>query len=463
MKISFHGAAQDVTGSCHLVEAAGRRILVDCGLFQGSQSLRDDNKVPFGFNERDIDCVLLTHAHLDHCGRLPLLVKRGFRREIIATQATAELARLVLLDSANLQEEDAKAHNRRDEKAHRHAPEVESLYTIIDATDCLARFGRYATYGNTMEVCPGVRATFYNAGHILGSSSILLDIQENNQVRSILFSGDIGSGTHQVLRGPDVPSAADVVVMETTYGGRPHRPFEDSLTEFYDAVGAALGRGGNVVIPTFALERAQELLFFLRQGVEQNRLPPSLQIYLDSPMAISATQIFERHRDDFAPAVQELFQKGQDPFNLPGLHFTRDKADSIAINQVKGGAIIMAGSGMATGGRIRHHLAHNLPRAEASIIFVGYAAVGTPARRVIDGAKEVNFFGEEIPVRAQIHTINGFSAHADQNELLAWQNRIANKRLVALVHGEQDAMKAFAEKLTGKVVMPKRNEKITLS
>ncbi len=462
MKISFHGAAQDVTGSCHLVEAAGRRILVDCGLFQGSRTLEEDNKVPFGFNERDLDCALLTHAHLDHCGRLPLLVKRGFRGEIIATQATAELARVVLLDSANLQEEDARAHNRSSQKAPSPEPKTEPLYTIIDASDCLARFGRYATYGNTIEVCPGVRATFYNAGHILGSSSILLELHENDQIRSVLFSGDIGSGTHQLLRAPEVPSSADVVVMETTYGDRLHRSFEDSLAEFYDAVGAALARGGNVVIPTFALERAQELLFFLRQGVEQSRLPPSLPVYLDSPMAISATQIFERHPDDFTPAVQKLFQQGQDPFSLPGLHFTRDRADSIAINQVKSGAIIMAGSGMATGGRIQHHLAHNLPRAESSIIFVGYAAVGTPARRIIDGAKEVRLFDEQIPVRAKIHTINGFSAHADQKELLAWQSRIANKRLIVLVHGEPGTMQTFAGKLTGKVVMPKRGEEIIL-
>jgi metallo-beta-lactamase family protein len=462
MKISFHGAAQDVTGSCHLVEAAGRRILIDCGLFQGSQSLRDDNKVPFGFDEREIDSVLLTHAHLDHSGRLPLLVKRGYPGEIIATEPTAELARLVLLDSAHLQEEDALAHNRRDQKAGRHAPEVQPLYTMIDTTDCLARFRRFATYGDAIEVCPGVRATFFNAGHILGSSSILVEVQENNQTRTILFSGDIGSGTHQILRAPEVPAFADMVVMETTYGDRQHRPFAESLTEFYDAVGSALGRGGNVVIPAFALERAQELLFFLRQGVEQNRLPPSFQVYLDSPMAISATQIFGRHAEDFTPAVQALFRQGQDPFALPGLHFARDKADSIAINDVKGGAIIMAGSGMATGGRIRHHLAHNLPRENASIIFVGYASTGTPARRIIDGAKSVSFFGEEIPVRAKIYTINGFSAHADQGELLAWQNRIAGKRLIALVHGEQNAMQAFAGKLTGKVVMPKRNEAITL-
>jgi metallo-beta-lactamase family protein len=462
MKISFHGAAQDVTGSCHLVQAAGKQILVDCGLFQGSRELEEDNNVPFGFNERDIDFVLLTHAHLDHCGRLPLLVKRGFQGEIIATGATGELARLVMLDSANLQEEEVRAQNLRNSKSHGGAPHADPLYTIIDTTDCLARFGRAASYGTTVEICPGIRATFYNAGHILGSSSILIEAAENGQTRRVVFSGDIGSGTHQLLRAPETPLSADVVVMETTYGDRLHRSFEDSLTEFYDAVGATLARGGNVVIPTFALERAQELLFFLRQGREQNRLPASFPVYLDSPMAISATQIFERHPDDFTPAVQQLFAKGQDPFSLPGLHFTRDKSESIAINQVKGGAVIMAGSGMATGGRIKHHLAHNLPGANNSIIFVGYAAVGTPARRVIDGAREVHFFGQEIAVRAKIYTINGFSAHADQKELLAWQAGIAGKRMIALVHGEQGAMQAFADKLTGKVIMPKRNEEITV-
>jgi metallo-beta-lactamase family protein len=233
------------------------------------------------------------------------------------------------------------------------------------------------------------------------------------------------------------------------------------LTEFYGAVGEALGRGGNVVIPTFALERAQEIMFVLREGVEQDRLPPDFEVYLDSPMAISATQIFERHSDDFTPAVKKLFDQGRDPFSLPNLHFTRDKADSIAINRARQGAIIMAGSGMATGGRIQHHLAHNLPREESSIIFVGYAAVGTPARRIIDGAKEVYLLGEQVPIKAKIHTINGFSAHADQGELLAWQDRIANKRMIALVHGEQAAMQAFAGKLAGKVVMPKRNEAIS--
>ena len=461
MKLSFHGAAQDVTGSCHLLETEGRRVLVDCGLFQGSRELEEDNAVPFGFDARAIDFVFLTHAHLDHCGRLPLLVKRGFRGEIIATQATFELARLVMLDAANLQAEEARPRDHREGKQH-HVALPPPLYTVIDAMDCMARFGRAASYGQTMEVCPGIRATFYNAGHILGSASVLVEANENGGVQSALFSGDIGSATHGLLRPPEVPQSAEAVVMETTYGDRLHRSFEDSLNEFYDAVSATLARGGNVVIPTFALERAQELLFFLRQGLEQNRLPPSMQVYLDSPMAISATQIFERHRDDFSPPVRELFQQGRDPFSLPGLHFTREKADSIAINQVKGGAVIMAGSGMCTGGRIRHHLAHNVSRAEASILFVGYAAVGTPARDIIDGAKEVRILGETLPVRAQIHTVNGFSAHADQRELLAWQDRIAGKKLIALVHGERGSMQAFAKKLTCKALMPKLNDEIDI-
>ncbi len=460
MKISFHGAAQDVTGSCHLVEAQGRRILVDCGLFQGSRELDEDNAIPFGFDARAIGFVLLTHAHLDHCGRLPLLVKRGFQGEIIATQATAELALLVMMDAAKLHAEPAKPRGHHDGKAHPAPPPP--LYTIIDATDCMARFGRAATYKQAIQVCPGVRATFYNAGHILGSASVLIEVEEKGGVRSAFFSGDIGSATPRLLPPPEVPASADAVVMETTYGDRLHRSFDESLKEFHQVVNSTLSRGGNVVIPTFALERAQEILFFLRQGMAENKLPPSFPVYLDSPMAISATQIFERHRDDFAPAVKSLLEQGIDPFALPELHFTREKADSIAINQVKGGAIIMAGSGMCTGGRIRHHLIHNISRPEASILFVGYAAVGTPARRIIDGAKEVAILGERLPVKAEIHTINGFSAHADQNELLAWQARIANKRLVALVHGEQGAMVSFAEKLTGKVVMPRLNDEINI-
>lgn len=462
MKVSFHGAAQDVTGSCHLVETDNHRILVDCGLFQGSAELHDDNAVPFGFDASAIEVVLLTHAHLDHCGRLPLLVKRGFKGEIIATQATAELAELVLMDSAKLQEEDAQwrqTHAGREGAP----PPGPPLYRTDDVTATMSRFKRAASYGETIEVLPGVRATYYNAGHILGSASILVEANETAGRHSMLFSGDIGSPSHPLLRPPQTPPSAQMVVMETTYGDRLHSPFSESLKQLYAAINTALQRGGNVVIPAFALERAQELLFFLRQGVAENQLPPSIQVYLDSPMAISATQIFERHRDDFSPLVTTLFDQGVDPFAPPGLHFTRDASASAAINQIKSGAIIMAGSGMATGGRIRHHLIHNLPRKESSIVFVGYAADGTLGRRLMDGAKQVHILGKQVPVHASIQTISGFSAHADQAELLAWQGRIAGTEKIALVHGELSSMQAFAAKLGGKAVIPKRNGEIILN
>jgi metallo-beta-lactamase family protein len=288
----------------------------------------------------------------------------------------------------------------------------------------------------------------------LGSASILVSCQENGSDRSILFSGDLGNAGRPLLRPPAPPKAADFVVMESTYGDRLHRPFAESIEEFYTAVSAAFARGGNVIIPTFALERAQEILFFLKRGIEQNRLAPTAQVYLDSPMAISATEIFEHHPECFEPDVAALFGHGQDPFALPGLHMTRGAMDSIAINHVTGGAIIMAGAGMATGGRIRHHLRHNLWREQSSVIFVGYAAAGTLARQIIDGAKRVNLFGDDIPVRAQIHTINGFSAHADQRELIDWRQSIAGVGTTFIVHGEPDAMKALAAKLPGKIEMP---------
>ncbi len=462
MRLSFHGAAQSVTGSCFLLEAAGHRILIDCGLFQGSRELHEDNAAPFGFDPASVDCLLLTHAHLDHCGRVPLLVKRGFRGEIIATRATFELARLVLLDAGHLQEEEARRRVRIAERRGREGSEA-PLYTIVDVLDATAQFGRAAPYRQPVAVRTGVTATFFDAGHILGSASVLIEVQEGSSRRSILFSGDIGNGGRLLLQSPQTPAMADTVVMETTYGNRLHRHFSASLSELYDAINSTLARGGNVLVPSFALERAQEILFFLRQGIKQNRIPPSLPVFLDSPMAISATEIFERHRDLFAAPVVEMFKSGKDPFKIPGLRLTRETADSVAINRITGGAVIMAGAGMCTGGRIRHHLRHNLWRAEASVVFVGYAAVGTLARRIVDGAREVQLFGEEIPVRAQIHTINGFSAHADQNELLAWQEKIASKRAIFLVHGEMPAMQAFADRITApQVSMPQLGEHVAL-
>ena len=456
MRLSFHGADRDVTGSCHLVECAGRRVLIDCGLFQGSQELNEDNAAPFGFAADSIDFALLTHAHLDHCGRLPLLAQRGFRGEIITTAATRELAQLVMLDAAHIQEEDARTRARHGEA------NANALYTTADVTSCLNRFGRAASYGQAIDLAPGLRATFIDAGHILGSASIFLELEETGQRRSIVFSGDIGNPGHPLLRGPATPPRADAVVMETTYGDRVHKSLSASVEELYSAIVETLNRHGNVVIPTFALERAQELLYFLRAGVDQSRLPNSIQVYLDSPMAVSATEIFVRHPECYDEKTAAMFKNGNDPFKLPGLHFIRDTAGSVAINSIREGAIILAGSGMATGGRIRHHLKHNLWRPECSVVFVGYAADGTPARRIIDGAKRVRILDDDIPVRARIHTINGFSAHADQAALLAWHKATQAERTF-LVHGEQGSMQQFASLLAGtRVEMPKLNEAFDL-
>ncbi len=459
--LSFHGADRDVTGSCHLVECAGKRILIDCGLHQGSRTLEEENAEPFRFDPATIDVLLLTHAHLDHCGRIPLLAKRGFHGEIVTTAASRELARLVMLDSAHLMEQEAERNARH---ASRHGkPATEGpLYTVLDALDAVDRFGRVAAYNQPLELAAGVRATFLDAGHILGSASILLELDENGRHRRVLFSGDLGSSSRPVVRDPAVPPAVDAVVMETTYGDRRHKALGPSVDEMYDAITETGRKGGNVVIPTFALERAQEILYYLREGIAQGRVAAGLQVFLDSPMAISATEIFRRHPECFDAETMELFTNGRDPFQLPGLHLTRETAESKALNEVKHGAVIMAGSGMCTGGRVRHHLRHNLWREASSVVFVGYAAVGTLARQIIDGAKHVKLFGEEIAVRARIHTIGGFSAHADQDGLLAWQRHTHATRTF-LVHGEEDAMRAFGAKLSGtKVEMPRGGETVEL-
>lgn len=462
LKISFHGADRSVTGSCHLVECAGKRILIDCGLYQGSRELNQENAAPFVFDAASIDYVLLTHAHLDHCGRLPLLAKRRFRGEIITTSASRELAQLVMLDAAHLLEEDARHRARRSGQGGANGDTTSPLYSTLDALNCLDNFGRTATYSEVLDVTPGVKATFIDAGHILGSASIFLQLAEQSHSTSVLFSGDLGNAGRLLLRSHATPPHADNVVMETTYGDRLHKSLGPSIDELFEAVTETFKRGGNVIIPTFALERAQELLYFLREGISKGRLAESTQVFLDSPMAISATEIFRHHPECFEPATAKLLQGAHDPFDLPGLHFTRESTESVALNSIRGGAIIMAGSGMCTGGRVRHHLQHNLDRENSAIVFVGYAAAGTLARRIIDGAKQVRIFGEDVAVRARIYTINGFSAHADQAELLAWQSQTGAKRTF-LVHGEQDSMSQFAAHLgDSQVEMPMQNQSFDL-
>ncbi len=461
MRLSFHGADRDVTGSCHLVQCAGRRVLIDCGLYQGSREVAEENAGDFGFDPAGIDFVLLTHAHLDHCGRLPLLTRRGFHGEIIATAATHELARLVMLDAAHLQEEEARSNSHRP----RHDADnklAEPLFTMSDTLKSLESFRRRAEYGRPIDLAEGIRATFVDAGHILGSASILLELTEAGRSLRLLFSGDLGNAGHPLLLSPPPPPRADVVVIETTYGDRLHKPMDASIDELYGAISDALGRGGNVIIPTFALERAQELLWMLNQGIEKSRLKPSMQVFLDSPMAISATEVFARHPESLQPEAARLFREGRDPLMLPGLQFTREKMESVALNNIRGGAVIMAGSGMATGGRVRHHLKHNISRGEGCVIFVGFAAKGTLARQIIDGQNPVHILGDDIPVRARIYTINGFSAHADQAELLKWHEHTGAGRTF-LTHGEEAAMRTFASRLgKTKVEMPSLNQSFDL-
>jgi metallo-beta-lactamase family protein len=455
LKLSFNGADRGVTGSCHMLEAAGKRILIDCGLYQGGRELDEENEEPFGFDPAAIDAVLLTHAHLDHCGRLPLLVKRGFMGEIICTTGTAELARLVMVDSAHLQEEDARF---RAKKAKNHGRPIAPLYTMIDALNAVSRFGRTVRYGEPVHLGKGLSATFIDAGHILGSASVYVKHSDKAARTGVLFSGDLGKPVDSLLSGPAAPPHPDAVVMETTYGDRNHKELGPSVEEFYQAVATTFQRGGNVVIPTFALERAQEILYIIGKGIEANRLPPSAQVYVDSPMAISATEIMERHPQGLKPEIVDGLKNGRDPFRFEGVHFTREHRDSQRLNDIKGGAIIMAGSGMCTGGRVRHHLSYNLPRPEASVVFVGFAAMGTPARKIIDGADEITLFGERVPVKAKIHTINGFSAHAGRDQLLAWHEKTKAARTF-LVHGEATAMQSFATALSStKVEMPELHQ-----
>ena len=442
MDVSFHGAAGGVTGSCYLVEAAGKRILIDCGIFQGEDATEAHD---FGFDPRSIDYVLITHAHLDHCGRLPLLVKQGFQGEIILTSPTRALMAIVLADAASLQVEEAERAARQSQRQGKPTPSP--TYDMPDVFDTMALVGRLAHYQQPFTLCPGVEVIFGDAGHILGSAWILLDVDEHGTHQRIVFSGDVGNRSRPLLDPPAPAPQADYVVMESTYGDRLHRSIEESVRELKEAIAQTAQRDGNVVIPTFALERAQELLYYLREMSEQGELARHTRVFLDSPLAITATEIFRRFPEYLSSAARTKFRAGDDPFHLPGLRMTRDSSQSREINAVQSGAIILAGSGMATGGRVLHHLRYNLWRPECSVIFVGFAAHGTLARRIIDGAQYVRLLGEDVRVAAHIYTINGFSAHADRDELLTWHEASGSPQTTFLVHGEDGARNALAEAL----------------
>jgi len=442
IKLTFLGAAQSVTGSCYLIEAGDIRFLVDCGLYQ-ERELTERNWAPFPFPPESIDCVLLTHAHLDHCGLLPKLVREGFRGPIYGTAATNEITEIILLDAAHLQEEDAEFKRNRHQKEGRAGPYPEvPLYTVDDAKASLPHFSP-TQYGVAANMGEGVEATFCDAGHVLGSSMIKVKIRQNGEERTILFSGDIGRWNKPILHDPTLFEAADYVLVESTYGDRLSESLDDAADKLADTINTTVKSGGNIVIPSFALERSQEILYFLNKFLIEGRIP-HLVVFVDSPMALSINQIFEHHPELFDEEMTKFMRRGS-PFGFRGLNLSRTSSESKAINQIKGTSIIVAGSGMCTGGRIKHHLVTNIPRDGSTILFVGYQAEGTLGRQIVDGAKEVRIFGQQYPVKARIVQIDGFSAHADRDELIKWLASLRQPpRRLFVTHGESSVSQHFA-------------------
>lgn len=448
LKLHFFGAAQNVTGSCYCVECNGSRVLVDCGLYQ-ERKLRSRNWDPFPLAAREIDAVFLTHAHLDHCGRLPKLVKEGFNGPIYATPATADIAAIVLRDSGKIQQEDAEHKRHRHEREGREGPYPEAaLYTVADAEEAIRLF-KPVPYGETASA-GACTATFHDAGHILGSSMICLQAGANGQQRTILFSGDVGRCGLPILKDPTFFDAADYVLTESTYGDRLHRPSASIPGSLAKIVNRTHKLGGNIVVPSFAVERTQELLYHLGGLLAAKRIP-RIQVFVDSPMAIRVTEVFKRHPELFDEETAALLHEGRHPCDFPGLTMCRSVDESKAIKSHKGTAIIIAGSGMCTGGRIKHHLAGNISRPESIVLFVGYQAVGTLGRLILDGLETVRIHGEHYPVEAAIAKINGFSAHADRRELFDWLSSLKSPpRRVFVTHGEPESADHFATFIRGK-------------
>ncbi|MHC4571616.1 MAG: MBL fold metallo-hydrolase RNA specificity domain-containing protein [Planctomycetota bacterium] len=444
IKLRFLGAAQNVTGSRHLLQANGIRILIDCGLYQERQ-FRDRNWEPFPTPPNSINAVLLTHAHLDHCGLLPKLVREGFTGRIYCTAATAEITKIILLDSAKIQEEDAEHKSKRHKKEGRKGPYPEvPLYTTEDAEACLPHFSP-VPYREVVPLGDGVEATLYDAGHVLGSSIIRAKVRQNGQERIILFSGDIGRPDRPIVCDPTVFDKADYVLIESTYGNRNHEDTKDVKEMIGDVINSTKKAGGNIIVPSFALERSQEVLYYINELLLEKKIS-HLKVFLDSPMASRITEVFKNHPELFDEQMAEFVKKRESPFNLPELEMAGNADESKAINNVKGTIMVIAGSGMCTGGRVKYHLVNNISRPQNTIMFVGYQAIGTLGRQIVDGAEKVRILGRQYPVKAKVVRINGFSAHADRDELLKWLRELeAPPRAVFVVHGEQESAKAFGD------------------
>lgn len=470
--LNFLGAIQQVTGSCYLIETFDKKnILLECGMQQGGDNddNHDDNNSngsAFTFNPEHIDAVVISHAHIDHSGMLPRLVAEGFRGPIYATEATCELMELMLLDAAHIQEKDTEWENRW--RARKGKKPIKPIYVSDDAARVL-KLRKPVDYDMPTEVVPGVKVSFYDAGHIIGSAIVKLEFTEpNNSVRTLVFSGDLGSTCSPLMKPPAILKHTDVLMLESTYGDRDHRCNDDTLNELAEILQQAYEDGGNVMIPAFSVGRTQDILFHLGRFYQEGRLPQHT-VYLDSPMAIRASDIYFRHREDFDEHSRAMLKKHNiDNANdwLPILQLTPTPDESMAINKVKSGAIIVAGSGMCTGGRIIHHFKHNLWRPECHIIFTGFQARGTTGRAIVDGVKSVRVFREDIMVGAQVHTLGGFSAHAGQSQLIEWANHFENRPELYLIHGELEKMQIlqseFKKRLDWDAIIPELGDRVAL-
>ena len=443
MKLTFCGAAGTVTGSCHLLEIENKKILLDAGMFQGGSEADEMNYEQFRFNPSEIDMLILSHAHIDHSGRIPQLVKRGFKGKIITSAPTHQLCKIMLLDSAFIQESEAEWQNRKRLRAGKGT--VEPLYTVRDAEAALELF-QPVEYNKILNLGADITVRFKDAGHILGSSIIELWIREKGEEFKLVFSGDLGNKDVPIMNDPTIIDDADYVIMESTYGDRLHKDTQNKNLALLDIITDTIERNGNVVIPSFAIERTQEILYVLNMLKEaKNSKLRNIPVYVDSPLAINATKIFQSFLPYMDGDAQKFIKRGDNPFDFPNLIFTPTADESKAINSMNGSSIIISASGMCEAGRIKHHLKHNLWREDSSIVFVGYQAQNTLGRRIKDGEKVVKIFGEEIGVKCKVYSIEGFSGHADQKGLLGWIGAFKKKpKKVFLVHGEEASLKELS-------------------
>lgn len=455
MKLTFLGAAGNVTGSRTLLETGSSRILIDCGFVQ-ERAFQDRNWDEFPVPPSSIDAVLLTHAHLDHCGLLPRLVNQGFRGKIIATSATCDIAAIIMRDSARIQQEDLRQKQKRHQRENRQPSHpYQTLYDLDDAEDAIQQFST-VEFQRPAEVAPGVHASWYEAGHILGAASIRIEVTEGGKTESLLFSGDVGRKDMPIIQDPVSPHGADTLILESTYGDREHETGESIADQLAAVINETHEAGGNLVIPSFAVERAQDLLYHFTRLMRAKRIPPTM-VFLDSPMAMRVTDVFKRHEALFDAKSRAMLAQGDHPCDFPGLKMARTREQSKAINQIKGTICIIAGSGMCTGGRIKHHLLANLARSESTILFVGYQAEGTLGRQILRKPPEVRVLGQTLPIKARIRQIQGFSGHADRRELTEWLRALdPQPKRIFLNHGDEKVSKSFAQFLQTETGIPTR-------